>query len=569
MTNSSSLTANNQFSNSSMEMIEPELIEALSRVSSQLDTLVEQSLNDQDPAKVLAERLSAQLGEVKGVFTMLDLPVAADLAEQLRQAIEKVCNARKSISEKEYQALFSSAYLLPRFFEYICLTGVTSPLLLAPCFYSLASAGFSTFIAESELAGFSYNLKVEKNYAEATAETSQPPAELSSTFRRLRQMYQTGLIGMLRDDDVSAKLVLLDRVASRCIKLCADSKTAIVWRLVKRYIEALSNGQLELTSQRRYFFAKFDRSLKILEKDPVAGANTLPEVPVLRELTFLLLLVDSEHNHCTDLSSLAVFGEVSVSDNTIVEQRQAMERSTHKALLSMLAAIEEELGGAKRILDMMSESGVCENSDIAALIESCERIAAVLSMGSFSVAAKVITESVETIASWRDRVPEQEELLDVANMMLYVESALLTGSLVDQNVDADKNATVARGLLQQAQVSLYREAKANIGLAKRSLTSYLESNFDSEHIANVSHTLNILSGAFDMVGIANASELMKKCSVSIDEEYKNPDENSQEALETLADALISAEYLLDELESGRGIDGGISKLIDDSLVALA
>ena len=75
---SGGMSAYNRSPQSSLDIVEPELVEALSRVSEQLDAIVEQSLNDEAPAQALAEKLSAQLDEVAGVFTMLNLPVATD-----------------------------------------------------------------------------------------------------------------------------------------------------------------------------------------------------------------------------------------------------------------------------------------------------------------------------------------------------------------------------------------------------------------------------------------------------------------------------------------------------------
>lgn len=629
---------------SALDIVEPELVEALSHVSEQLDIIVAQSLNDEAPAQALSEKLATQLDEVAGVFTMLNLSAAADLSVQLGLAVKQVCQSQHLIEEREYQALFQCAYLLPRFFEYVQATGVTSPLLLAPSFYALASAGLAPFAAESELIEFDYqvlevspsdtgasespstglslvpvnieiagsnidvgssvagnsagvggqeigadvianlgaDLELQSEPFKTASETaSKGPGESASklnpeakskTFRRLRQMYQTGLIGMLRDDNVSAKLVLLNRVAERCVSLCNGSPVGAVWRVLQQYINAAVNAELELTPQRRHFFAKFDRTLKALEKDPAAAMTTLPERAVLRELTLLMLLIDADNVNNADLLALGNFSGITWTDKAVVDHREAMERSTHKALLTMLEVIKEELVGGKRILDMISESGICENDDIDTLVKNCERISAVLKVGGFDTATKVIDESIDKIILWRGATPDQEELLGVANMMLYLENALLTGSLNECGQELDKDSTVARGLLQQAQLDLFEESKANIGLAKRAVTSYIESNFDREHIANVSVSLETIAGAFSMVDIESAQQLMQRCAELISAEYSSQSSNDSGTdaalLESLADALVSVEYLLDELASGRGMDSGSKKLVDESLKAL-
>ncbi len=570
-TSPSGQATNQRYPQSTLDMIEPELLETLSNIIAELDTLVDQSVNDQTPARQLAERLSTQLGEVSGAFTMLELPVATALADQLREAVGQVCESDRAICEKEHQALFKSAYLLPRFFEYVCDTGITSSLLLAPCFYSLASAGLSPFVSESELAGFDFQPQVDSEEADALG---GPVAlgseeELALTFRRLRHMYQTALVGMLRDEDVSSKLTLIERVAERCVGLCAANRQGLVWRLLARLLAAIRSGDLELTAQRRHFFARFDRSLKLLVKDTAAGLSALPDAAVMRELAFLLVLADPDCANHEDLQACGQFAPIHWRDVELVKHREAMERSTHKALRTMLEAIREELDAAKRGLDLMSESGLCNEEDVAQLAEACDRIASVLSMGGFDAAAQAIRESLDNIANWTSCAPEDEDLLAVANMMLFVESTLLTGGFVDQGMPEDQQHTVAKGLLQQAQQDLFDEARANIGLAKRAVNAYIESSHEREHIANMNSCLLAIAGAFEMVEIDNACGLMKSCARLLEAIYQNEQDVDEALLDNLADALVTTEYLLEELAVGRGQDASLAQLLDENLAVLA
>ena len=250
--------------------------------------------------------------------------------------------------------------------------------------------------------------------------------------------------------------------------------------------------------------------------------------------------------------------------------REAMERSTYKALLSMLDVVKDELLGAKRILDMMSESSLCETDDINTLVTNCERISAVLKVSGYVAATAPIDQSIEQINSWRIESPDQEALLNVANMILYIENALLTGSLLESVDSQEAQSTVAKGLLQQAQMNLYEESKSNIGLAKRAVIAYIDSNYDREHIANVGVCLESIGGAFSIMSIENAEILMNRCAVLLNAAYQG---NSNEGtvddwLERLADALVSVEYLLEELAAGRAVDNMVGKLIDDSVLAL-
>ena len=613
------LSSNHQTQSHSLDIIEPELIETLSRVTEQLNLLAEQSLNETTSADSLAEKLSLQLKEVAGVFSMLDLPVAANLSLQLVEAVNRLCVSQSPspssshsqsdeiANTREYEALFQCVYLLPRFFEYVQTTGVASPLLLAPCFYALASAGLSKFVMENELVEFDYQAKslsesldnkagsfdesldceevelslvplpsveeqLDVEIVDQTSEQNRSPEDQQQTFRRLRQMYQTALIGLLRDNDISGKLKLIDHVSERCLELCSGSVTESVWRLLRKVVVAFNEHDLELTAQRRHFFAKFDRSLKQLEKDPLHGMHCLSDEAVLAELSLLLLLADTQHVNDKDINRLGKFTPLPWSDKALLAHREAMERSTYKALHSVLDVINDELLGAKRVLDMMSESGLCEADDVDTLVENCGRISAVLKVSGFATATSPIDNAVAQMNHWRSDAPDQEALLDIANMILFIENALLTGSLLTgaHDIDEHDQSVVAKGLLQQAQIHLYEESKSNVGLAKRAVVAYLDSNYDREHIANIGVCLASIGGAFNMMDIDSAAALMNRCAELLDSAYQGQsnDEIGEDWLERLADALVSVEYLLDELAAGRTADNMALKLITDSLAAL-
>lgn len=557
-----------------LSMIEPELVESLNRVAAQLDNLIDLSLGEKLRTESLIKRLADQLDEIAGVFKILELPAAADLSAHLRAAIAKVSEQTPIDPDKIHQALFKSTYLLPRYFEYVAVTGEKTPLLLAPCFYSLASAGLSRFVDESELLGVEFTVRPSVldastlSYESQQTETEANNDDPTSVFRRLRHMYQTGLIGLLKDNQVDAKLALIERVVSRCINLCSDTPMAYVWKFLAEYLVAIRESRLEFTPQRKHFFAKFDRCLKQLEIDPTEAMKSLPNAAVLNELITLLMLSKPSDTLQQEIADFGDFPRLTLSDGELIKHREAMERSTHKALLAMLEAIGGELEGAKGILDSMSESGICEPADVDGLLKVCGQISAVLSLSGFDKASDSINKALESISLWRETAPDQEDLLEIANLMLYIENAMLTGSLMYQDWDDAAHDTVVKGLLQNAQLELYKEAKNNLHLAKRAVSSYIESDFDREHIAYVSRSLEAVAGAFNMIEISSVEELMSLCAQSVQREYELHSEECATTFENLADALVSCEYLLDELSSGRLMDARTAQLIDESLGVL-
>ena len=114
------------------------------------------------------------------------------------------------------------------------------------------------------------------------------------------------------------------------------------------------------------------------------------------------------------------------------------------------------------------------------------------------------------------------------------------------------------------------EAESGISLAKRAITSYVDSNFDSAHISNVVVTLNTVRGGLLMLGYKRAASVIKSSSDFVGSNLKEGSSGEQrhQLLETLADALISLEYYLNEISSGQSPNDKILELAEESLAAL-
>jgi chemotaxis protein histidine kinase CheA len=133
-----------------------------------------------------------------------------------------------------------------------------------------------------------------------------------------------------------------------------------------------------------------------------------------------------------------------------------------------------------------------------------------------------------------------------------------------------RKKVIARSQLAEAEEMVLEEAQSGIALAKRAITSYVDSNFDSAHISNVAVTLNTVRGGLNILGYKRASAVLKSCIAFIEDHIKDSDAGGQrhQLLETLADALISLEYYLMELEVDPEADEKILEVAEESLDAL-
>src|SRR5690606_15734147 len=90
------------------------------------------------------------------------------------------------------------------------------------------------------------------------------------------------------------------------------------------------------------------------------------------------------------------------------------------------------------------------------------------------------------------------------------------------------------------------EAQAGLNLAKRAITSYLESSGDKLHLANVPSTLQAVRGGLWFLQQQRAAWLVGACAEYIQKQMLEAAQTPPgQLLETLADALSSLEYYLE------------------------
>jgi hypothetical protein len=251
-----------------------------------------------------------------------------------------------------------------------------------------------------------------------------------------------------------------------------------------------------------------------------------------------------------------------------------------EAIESVVKVLKEELRSAKDILEIAAQSQAVSAEDLGPFKETLERVADTLRMVNLTAPSEILREQLRQVESWAE-LPngvDVERFLAVADALLFIESSLaglyrntLTAADLEQVSDAMRQQIVADSQFAEAARIVIDEAQAGIALAKRAIMSYVESNFDPIHIANVAVTLNTVRGGMQILDHRRAATILKGCSTFLEKHVQDRQHSApqrHQLLETLADALISLEYYLGELAAVRTPDDKILAVAEESLAAL-
>jgi len=246
----------------------------------------------------------------------------------------------------------------------------------------------------------------------------------------------------------------------------------------------------------------------------------------------------------------------------------------------VVKVLKEELRSAKDILEIAAQNQSISADDAGPLFETLNRVADTLRMVNLKAPSNILHEQLQQVQTWagqKNGVPA-EQFLALADALLFIESSLsalyrneLRSSDLEQVTDAMRKQIVADSQLAEAARIVIDELQAGIALCKRAITSYVESNFDPVHIANVAITLNSVRGGAQILNHVRAANILKSSAAFVDAHGKDKQHSGpqrHQLLETLADALIGLEYYFTELAARRVPDEKILAVAEESLAAL-
>ena len=274
----------------SFKIVHSELISTLEKASRHFEAYVV----DKNAVDQLRES-TVSLTEIIGVFKMLNVESALELAELMQLLNEKLIEGNVNSTDFVLSAL-SHAYVgLPCYIEYIIDREQVIPALIAPFVNELRAA--LRMSLELEHASLNYTVNQEASLLDASL---TPDPEFESLIKRLRQMYQIGLVGLIHEENIELKLQLIHRAMSRLAKSVGDNLSRTQWRLVEAVAEGMLSGDLELNFTRKRVLSLIDSVMReVIETQDYQNILLKPEL--LSELVFLVHISSCSHVASTEV----------------------------------------------------------------------------------------------------------------------------------------------------------------------------------------------------------------------------------------------------------------------------
>lgn len=555
---------------SSLKLVREELLATIEASAAKL----EQFVADRDNGDLLQGCIDG-IKQISGTLSVVQLKGADLLAQEILALAQEITTGANDQADNYISTLTSSFFILPRYLEYVLQTKRNMPVLLIPVINELRQVRRAPFLKDSHF--FDAELNIARgNAGQSTAVMAE---DLTALARRLRHMYQVGLLSVLQGKQVKPSLGMMQRALERLDIISGGRSLGKLWWLGAIALGAMAQTGMELTKNRKLLLSTIDRELKQLQREGAKCLDKRVDEALLKDLLYVIALSGTDAEKAKSLLLACKVVPLGYTDAELRRERDALKGPSANTISSMAAVLKDELNSVKDVLERASQAGAWAAEESQELVATLGKIAEILAVVGLVSASGTLRKEIEKISAWNTtgEAPAPKELLEVADSLLYVESTV--SGLGSQNLSDDqlarinsgsRNEIIASNQLMEAEALVFQEAEAGLSMIKRALSSYSESGFDRGHIKNVSTTLATIRGGMGVIGLARAAKVTAACQSFVSDSLLGNDhpEMLQQMLETFADAVIGLEYYLDAAKADKDTDDNVLQIAEESLEAL-
>lgn len=549
-----------------------------------------------DPKDVAQMRFCANhLHQVRGTLQMIELYGAALLAEEMEQLANALLNEEIPYKEDTCELLMRAILQLPNYLERLQTGHSDTPLVLLPLLNDLRATRGQKLLSEGAL--FAPDLDITKPLPLSDANSAPPrtDTDICTLARKLRPIYQLGLVNWHRNPNVLEHLHQMAKVVAQLEKASHSRVLVQLWWVTGGVLDALMEGGLQASSSIELLMGQVDRQIKrLLDSGEDAWAADPPQ-ELAKNLLYYVARARPVSNRIIEIKRAFRLDELLPADTQMAEASASLGAPNLELMRTVSAVIKEDLAKVKDGLDIFVRSENRRLADLQLLEGTLHHTADTLGMLGLGIPRQTVTHQMTTIQALVQGTLELSDtvLMDIASALLHVESALddlvgmqehkeqKTPAAMDQESGAvardefsASQATASESLLNDVEYrqllnAVVIEAKADMSRVKDDIMGFINAPMQHSMLNDVPRVMTRIMGSLAMLTQDRVAVVLGACRKRIAEDLiENKFVPEPAELDTLAEVISGIEYYLDALNEDRADRDEILDLVDARLSAL-
>ncbi|WP_166256763.1 Hpt domain-containing protein [Marinobacter salicampi] len=512
------------------------------------------------------------LHQVHGTLQMVELYGAALLTEEMEKLTQAVLNDTVASVDEAVEVLMQAILQLPQYLEHLASSKDDFPLVLLPLLNDLRAARGESLLSDTSL--FKPDLSAARMPAAPNASQRLQDPKVLGHIRKLRQMYQFALAGVVRETDLDAHFDYLHKVILRLIKLCQHTPRAELWRAAGGFVDSIKSGHNPINAAVKSILRELDNELRRLIDEHVdILQQPLPEALFKHLLYYVARAQDLDTPYVRQLTERYKLAEALPSDEAMDQVRDRVSGPGRDAIHSVVSALNEELAKLKDQLDLFVRAEFRQNSELEELLPGLQQVANTLAVLGLGIPRRVATEQIDIVEQLvrQPNAVDDGALMDIAGALLYIEATLvgLEKEKPSERGRSDGGVDLGSQELGEANSALLRESRNSLEQVKTAVVNFIASQWDEREIEHVPGLLHSIRGGLRLIPLDRVADMLASSERYITDvllEGKRVPDWKQ--LDTLADTITSIEYYLERLAEGIDDNEAILQIAEQSLESL-
>jgi chemosensory pili system protein ChpA (sensor histidine kinase/response regulator) len=521
-----------------LDWVKGEIEEVLKQAQYELEAYVE---SPDDTARM--KFCLTYLHQVSGTLHMVEFYGAAMLAEEMEGVAKAMLDDSVSDAAEARQVLMQAILQLPNYLDHIKLGHRDLPVVLLPVLNDLRAARGESLLSETSL--FQPDIKPSAPINEQQRRQFSDK-QFIDLARKLRQMYQVALLGLLQGKDIQHNAEYLQKVTARLAKILKDTPAGPLWNVAAAALEGVTSKGIAVTSGIKESLKRLEPELKSLITNGSDSFNKIPE-DLLKNLLFYVAKSETSTARIEAVRKEFGLDDALPTNAELDADRNALSGPDKSTMSSVATALIEEITGLKEKLDILVQGKGADASQMSELLPSFKQIGDTMGMLGLGTPRTVVLDQYDVISAFVSdkKTASNTQLMDIAGALLYVEASLV--GLSDRFNGGAEASSPERIQLNDAQHVVLKESIKLVEQVKDKIVEYVPSS-DISLLAEAATLLMNLRGTLIMVPQVEAADIARSCSNILQKHVDSQKFPADFLLNSLAEALSGIEYFLERLD---------------------
>lgn len=512
--------------------------------------------------------------QVHGTLQMVEFYGAALLAEEMEKLCQAMLEGKVSSIDEALDVMMESLLQLDNYLEHIQSGQRDLPVILLPILNDLRALQGQPLLSDTSL--FTPDIAGAMIHPNPDDNARMQDPQVSANLRKLRQMFQHSLAGIVRNQDLAANFGYLYRVLARLEKFCQGTPIGQIWWVAVAFLDAIDKTGVNLSSANKQLLRDLDHYIKKMIDEADSILSQPAPLDLLKNMLYYVAKTEAHSKRIDEISAIFKLADALPTEAEVNAERERLHGPGKETMVSVVQALTDELNQVKDRLDIFVRGKERHCDALLDLVPILNQVANTMAVLGLGIARKIVMEQVAKIQLLTEsqKPITDQELMDMAGALLYVEAHMAT--LTDERKFAPQEESVAeeefvvpREHFESAHNAVVFESRNGLEQAKNSIVNFIASQWDHSEIEGVPELLDSIRGGLQIIPLPRAAKLLEACSRYIRESLLSskaiPD---WQQLDRLADAITSIEYYLERLSEGAQDNERILQIAEESVYKL-